>query len=71
MKKLMSILAIILLASCGTDTKDMSIVISISEYSIKGEAVYKTNNSDNFRYGSFIAPIGLYNIGDTIHFVKR
>ena len=80
MKKILTILAIILLASCRPPPSecihDGDIIISIAstnndeiEYTarhlILGSAIM--SYVDN----TFYAPVGTYTLGDPIHFVKR
>ena len=71
MKKLITILVIILLASCNYPPKEGDIVKSIRVCPDNISISLYTCASTKSLEHEFIAPTGLYNIGDTIHFVKR
>lgn len=68
MKKLITILAIISLASCGdiNHPSEGNIVQSIDYWNPSKDAKYRDANG-----GHFWAPKDMYHVGDTIHFVKR
>ena len=76
MKKLITILAIILLASCR-DTGESNYLhdgdVITEKQSTIVEAIYTSVHSNQTTYQAnyFVAPSGLYNVGDTIHFIKR
>jgi hypothetical protein len=72
MKKLI-IISLIGLISCNTSPIDGAIVTQITiERNHNDICRYYTNSNDFTIFTpSFYAPIGLYNIGDNIHFVKR
>lgn len=67
-----TILAVILLASCDRPITDGDVVAKIDGVT-NGVTTYTARFSadDGFVDKEFVAPSGLYNIGDTIHFVKR
>lgn len=74
MKKLITILAVILLVSCsgsGPSLYEGDQIININIDSIETIYTARHNNVNTYFESKFSAPRGLYNIGDTIHFVKR